>query len=546
MSWLFNLSLQAFSPMSFRKRSKFYWATEAFSFFCEFFLFLLLPYELLVCLSFFTLRIFFIKNSLAQIIFKSFYLSVFLLKFQVDLINIIFLFSKPELKAVTFKNLLREIKDSLVQDIIQAHNEEDTIVYYFYRHVLKVDVRTSLFSALYKIVLSSDPVQTDLPLLKNSLHLLKAFKKNNPGLSNHEQSILTCLGLKLEHQSSLRDPEPSQSFFSKEHLLISALKELQISWHSFPALGLKSNPCKEFIAEVYPVAYLSIKERRLKQLISLILFFNKSTNLEETYSLLYKHKKRMFHYWTNFFSSNPNNADILAWFNFHILITKWNLNYDELLTIHQGQQVPPVFNINIKREHELTSLDKMITYLKAHYTDKRIIKLLLADGGTQDFNDCLLAGHAYFESSYRVAPPKKPRTFRDLKDFFQIHGIFKEKCLELLPQKHLDHIYGLAFEGFILKIPRTRKDLIVAGTKLSICVGTSDLYTLKVKLKQSYIIFLYKDEEPRYCLEICPHNLEIKQAKGTHNHQLDEETILKLHCFLKEHLVVQAKTFIPV
>jgi hypothetical protein len=532
MNFFYNLSLQSFNPLAFKDRSNFYWIVELSSLTLELILFFLMPFNFLVCLSIFFFRVFFVNSSLVKITSKIFYFIIFIFKFQTDLVNIVFLFEKRGLQAPNIQKLIIELRNILISDLLDSHLGEDQLIYYFYRHKIKLYFREKLFLILEKKILSAEAIHPETLFFKNLIVLLKAFKKTNPGLENKERALLTCLGIKIEHQvnSSFSEVFNPNQFIEFSEIL-SALKDFRINWHSFPNLGLKSNPCAETLAhDPYTWGTLSITQKRLRQLINLVIFFNDTNTLEESYLKLYKNKKRMRTCWMNFINSSSSDLEILSWMNFNTLTTMWSLNYDELLKIHEKNKVPKHFYINTRKTSDLSDLG---SYLKTVYTHKRIISMLIKDGGTNEFNECIKAFISFTKSPILVPAPKKPKNFREVHDFFQIYGTYREECLESLPQRNLDFLYGQTFENYIFKIPKTRKDLLLAGRKLSICVGSSDLYTQRVKDKESYIIFLCDEDEPKYCLELCQKTLEIKQAKGIRNHQLETDTLFRVRDYLK-------------
>lgn len=535
MNFFYHLSLQAFNPLAFKERENLYWTIELSFIVFELMLMLFLPFDSLISLSAFTLRLFIIKSSLFTFISRCFYLGFFLLKFRTDLPNLISLFKKKNIKATNFNELILELEEELFTDLLTSHLHEDNLLYYFYQHKLKSKFRNYLFISLEKKVISSESVSPESFLFKNLLTLLKAFKKVNPVLTSKERAILTCIGIKLEHQVSVSFIEafnPNQ--FSAITALMTALKDCRIAWHHFPNLGLKSNPCAEkLMQDPYPWGTLSVTEKRLRQLISLVLYFNDTNTLEESYIKLYKNKKRMRLYWADFLESKPTDLEVIAWLNLNILVTMWNLNYDELLKIYKNEKIPKHFYVSLRKPSEISALAEFGTYLKENYTSKRILAMILKDGGTNEFNESIKAFASFKNSPFTVEAPAKPKSFRELNIFFQINGTYREECLETLPQNNLEHLYGILFENYILKIPKTRKELLLTGQKLSICVGSSSIYTLRVQQKESYIIFMCQEDEPKYCLELCQRTLDIKQAKGSHNHQLDTDTMFRVRDFLR-------------
>lgn len=105
--------------------------------------------------------------------------------------------------------------------------------------------------------------------------------------------------------------------------------------------------------------------------------------------------------------------------------------------------------------------------------------------------------------------------------------------------KQLNSIYGYKTEKFIIRPAKTAGEIVVEGTTLHHCVGSSNVYMENHNNGKRYIMFLRKISEPDipYCTVELAEDFKVIQRHQAYDETPDAEEIDK---FLKEY--VKAKT----
>lgn len=223
---------------------------------------------------------------------------------------------------------------------------------------------------------------------------------------------------------------------------------------------------------------------------------------------------------------SDNTIDISLTHRIYIFSKLNNLNRDLLF-----QEINN-YSLEVDVNDEQYPSTDLISFLKKHYSDSRLLKLffhhpLLADE-VNDLQQMLKKMKSKFSTlDIFNMLPDKPKSFMEIHD--QCYRVIQNLTVENVALKQREDILKLEghkiLDNFTIKVPTNHYDLVKLGNTLNFCIGNG-AYTEKINQGKTSIVALYKDNCPVYGIEFSRYN--IKQARGYGNTPLSGEILKAL------------------
>ena len=191
-------------------------------------------------------------------------------------------------------------------------------------------------------------------------------------------------------------------------------------------------------------------------------------------------------------------------------------------------------------DYRRTSLTKMCVFLKKHYTEDRVCKVVfdvIDEHSMNDFNDSIEEAKD-LELDIDKLMIKQPKNFADIHDFL-IERIDEEEIIANeedfnLNQREdflkLDNTkIQVLNQTMIVKVPKTRHELAIFSRKSMFdnCVGKGEGYAEQVRAGRCSIVGVFDEKnKPLYCIQTSKYSF--LQATGVSNSQIPREVFKAL------------------
>jgi hypothetical protein len=268
-----------------------------------------------------------------------------------------------------------------------------------------------------------------------------------------------------------------------------------------------SNYCKEMYIPIVQESFLS-------------LFRNISS--KDNFTKMYSSKKRIVN----------NMKDIYTKMDVYKLwiveaLFKNQINYDLINTYIETDIVYPIDDIIVQ------DISEVIKELKNFYTDKRIVKMLTNRINLQHLEDAtLLFDYLKKENLLGSLMPKKPKTIDDVFVNMKLTmARLKDNNLRL-NQKEIESLHDKHIGEYHVVVPKTHFALVKGGAILGQCVGDGH-YTNSINNKDTFVLFIYKKQDLKFCVELNSSNLVINSSSGYKNHDVPKKIIKDLKDLIK-------------
>lgn len=138
--------------------------------------------------------------------------------------------------------------------------------------------------------------------------------------------------------------------------------------------------------------------------------------------------------------------------------------------------------------------------------------------------------YRHYSTAYGVDIEFHQKNIKEVHDFLQIRiSDIKYNHIVIEQQKKISKLNGLKYSNLSFRVPFDHKEVIMFGTKMNICVGSTSTYFEKIQEGKSYIAFcIDENENPIICIELTSAG-DVIQIKGINNSQIDQ----KIECDIK-------------
>lgn len=209
------------------------------------------------------------------------------------------------------------------------------------------------------------------------------------------------------------------------------------------------------------------------------------------------------------------------YFQFLQLNYFFNLNYDVLLKEMQNcfvkKQDSPFLASHVFQEfNERDKIKESILYLKKHYPDQRLLKVLKNVADRERFLKLHDLIQRCLEKKHSPYMPKKVKTWQDLLELTEEDVRKIEQGDFFLNQWQIYHWDRSTILDYEVFVPRSNFRLIHEGTKLRNCVGNGD-YVKGIVGGNTLIFFLLKDKKVQVCIDLKKNEMELRTIKFKHN-----------------------------
>ena len=176
-------------------------------------------------------------------------------------------------------------------------------------------------------------------------------------------------------------------------------------------------------------------------------------------------------------------------------------------------------------DKELEIYINLILKLKQEYKDSRIFTLL----NNSIFDEDIIKQENFINSLTRdiLKKIKKPKYISDIQRQYHIEiSLNSSKIKNTKLNQKINIFNNINIQEYTIHVPNTLSELAQASKALRICVGQGDYYANKVLEFQSQILFLNKNNEIHYCVEIDPSRFfQIIQAEGLFGKNMPQDLV---------------------
>ena len=221
-----------------------------------------------------------------------------------------------------------------------------------------------------------------------------------------------------------------------------------------------------------------------------------------------------------------------------LLLKDLKFNYDRVMTFAEN-------NIELIKDRVVVDRSnykiykKLLVELSKHYSEDRILKLLLPEVETSaKFKRIHMYGIRTvddIEKQFKILRrkdslehiPKKPKNLNELHDKLTLICRLVNSKDFVLPQEEIRKLQNEKVYNYRIDVPTSNQNLIEIGTYLDICVGDG-YYADSILDGDIFILSLKQDNKYAICVEVRSNNYKIEQIKGKYNESVPDKITKRL------------------